>query len=642
MLAAESIEKTVIWTEESANMVQKVKKRKRRRNKVSLINTSNCRYELVRFVAQKFGIKESAENWNVFWTDLSTSVQRCKDMKRYQRINHFPGMLEICRKDSLARNLNRLYKAFPAEYDIFPKTWCLPSDIADVAEYAKSHRGRCFIVKPDLGCQGRGIAITRNINQLKTYERMICQLYIHRPFLIDGFKFDLRIYTLITSCDPLRIFVYNEGLARFATVQYKEPNSQNATNMYMHLTNYSVNKHSRAYNVDDIEGSKRKLSTINQWFQANNYSVSKIWSSIDDVIIKTIVVSLPTLKHYYHTCFPNHTSSHACFEILGMDFMFDSDLKPFVLEVNHSPSFHTDTPIDHDVKEALLHDTFNILNLAHNDRAKILNEDKKRIRERLLAVAYHSPDWTKDSSDDLITQHRIEWENSHMGNYRKIYPNARSDYYDKFVAARQNAMLAETMTPKQKETAAKLAGESPRQFKKPPKEVETAKAKIPKIVRCSFAPCPINEADERERLLAMEKRSFLIQSRGIIEKVYENFKKAGLLRMADQVKFGRSDQWGDDARKTALEGKLEDFDKNMVQVIDCIAKTTGPNPGVPANFNASLQKKVNFILPKNCDKPGRKEANDPKRKSAKSSPEEPAYGKIAAKNLKNTVTNVQA
>ena len=56
---------------------------------------------------------------------------------------------------------------------------------------------------------------------------MICQQYVAKPFLIDGFKFDLRIYILISSCDPLRIFVYKDGLARFATVQYSEPSNSN-------------------------------------------------------------------------------------------------------------------------------------------------------------------------------------------------------------------------------------------------------------------------------------------------------------------------------------------------------------------------------------------------------------------------------
>lgn len=52
-------------------------------------------------------------------------------------------------------------------------------------------------------------------------------LFFSQPFLIDGFKFDMRIYVLVTSCDPLRIFVYKEGLARFATMRYIDPSSRN-------------------------------------------------------------------------------------------------------------------------------------------------------------------------------------------------------------------------------------------------------------------------------------------------------------------------------------------------------------------------------------------------------------------------------
>jgi len=71
-------------------------------------------------------------------------------------------------------------------------------------------------------------------------------------FLIEELKFDLRIYVLVTCCDPLRVFLYKDGLVRFATVPYKIPSSDNFDNLYMHLTNYSINKYSLKYrfNVD--------------------------------------------------------------------------------------------------------------------------------------------------------------------------------------------------------------------------------------------------------------------------------------------------------------------------------------------------------------------------------------------------------
>jgi len=76
------------------------------------------------------------------------------------------------------------------------------------------------------------------------YDRCVVQRYMHKPYLIDGLKFDMRIYVLVAGIDPLRIFVYEEGLARFATEEYRPPRSENLDNKFMHLTNYAINKES--------------------------------------------------------------------------------------------------------------------------------------------------------------------------------------------------------------------------------------------------------------------------------------------------------------------------------------------------------------------------------------------------------------
>ena len=56
----------------------------------------------------------------------------------------------------------------------------------------------------------------------------------------------------------------------------------------------------------------------------------------------------------------------------------------YILQVNHSPSFHTDAPLDKEVKEGLLHDTFTLLNLNANEKKRCIEEDRKRVKERLL------------------------------------------------------------------------------------------------------------------------------------------------------------------------------------------------------------------------------------------------------------------
>lgn len=87
-----------------------------------------------------------------------------------------------------------------------------------------------------------------------------------KPYLIDGLKFDLRIYVLILGVDPLRIFMFKEGLARFATNEYVGPTKQNLDNLFMHLTNYAINRKSEAFvknaDEDDDSGHKRSLSSV--------------------------------------------------------------------------------------------------------------------------------------------------------------------------------------------------------------------------------------------------------------------------------------------------------------------------------------------------------------------------------------------
>ncbi|KAJ1135599.1 hypothetical protein NDU88_002037 [Pleurodeles waltl] len=414
----------------------RTRRKKKRKNRRLVINLSNCKYESVRRAARRYGLRESCDtnDWSLFWTDCSVSLDRALDMKGYQKINHFPGMSEICRKDTLARNMSRMQKLFPKEYHLLPRTWCLPADYGDLQAYGRARKHKTYICKPDTGCQGRGIFITRSLKDIGTGEDMICQLYISKPFIVDGFKFDLRVYVLVTSCDPLRIFVYNEGLARFATTCYSDPSQNNLDEVCMHLTNYSINKHSENFIRDDDSGSKRKLSTINKYLQDHGYDTVRIWADIEDVIIKTLISAHPTIKHNYTSCFPSHSAGSACFEILGFDILLDRKLRPWLLEVNHSPSFSTDSRLDREVKDALLYDTLVLINLGACSKKKVLEEERQRVRDRL-----NPPGTSKESRVEKQKSVPVAWleqvelhEEKNMGGFRRIYPTKDAEKYEKF------------------------------------------------------------------------------------------------------------------------------------------------------------------------------------------------------------------
>jgi hypothetical protein len=97
-----------------------------------------------------------------------------------------------------------------------------------------------WIVKPANLSRGRGIHLIDDINEVNIDELSVISKYIANPLLINGHKFDLRIYVLVTCYDPLRVYVFKEGLARFATETYSANIDKN--NNFVHLTNYSINK----------------------------------------------------------------------------------------------------------------------------------------------------------------------------------------------------------------------------------------------------------------------------------------------------------------------------------------------------------------------------------------------------------------
>jgi len=130
-------------------------------------------------------------------------------------------------------------RAHPDEFDFHAKSYVLPQD-RDLLDRDFEELGKeaVFIKKPPNAAQGHGISLVTRSEEVPTGKRLLVQRYIGEPYLIGNKKFDMRIYVAVTSWDPLRVYVYDEGLARFATKDYvpikssgnPKPNPQPNTN----------------------------------------------------------------------------------------------------------------------------------------------------------------------------------------------------------------------------------------------------------------------------------------------------------------------------------------------------------------------------------------------------------------------------
>ena len=226
--------------------------------------------------------------------------------------------------------------------------------------------------------RGNGIKVVNKWKDIPKSRPLIVQHYISKPHLINQTKYDLRIYVLVTSLCPLRIYLYDEGLVRFASNPYT---ADNATlgDVYMHLTNYSINKHNSAYQHNEDpekrEGQKWTLATLWQYFAERGIDSKAVWDRIRDMVIKTIISA-------EHSMYPlsraNLGSTYVSYELFGFDVLLDADLKPWLIEVNISPSLHSTSPLDLEVKSPLATEVFNIA------RFHVPNKISKKSQEAVI------------------------------------------------------------------------------------------------------------------------------------------------------------------------------------------------------------------------------------------------------------------
>ncbi|XP_020631477.1 tubulin polyglutamylase TTLL7-like [Orbicella faveolata] len=117
-----------------------------------------------------------------------------------------------------------------------------------------------------------------------------------------------------------------------------------------------------------------------------DYDVNFLWHNITDVLVKTLIVAQPHILHSYRMCRPGAPpgSESVCFELLGFDILLDRKLRPWLLEVNRSPSFGTDTKLDSEIKGGALCDALKLLNIRASDKRRGIAAEKAEAQKRLL------------------------------------------------------------------------------------------------------------------------------------------------------------------------------------------------------------------------------------------------------------------
>ncbi|KAG8583232.1 hypothetical protein GDO81_008330 [Engystomops pustulosus] len=361
---------------------------------------------------------QSETEWNLYWRTSAFQTSDHDNIKPWQRLNHHPKTAQMTKKDCLARHLKRMKGVYGSSYFEFsPVVFILPNDytkfLADYTKERHEKRSSYWICKPTDMSRGRGIFIFQDLKDLAYDSTVIVQKYITNPLLISGYKFDLRIYVCVTSFCPLTIYIYQEGLVRFATEKF---NLSSLDNIFAHLTNTSINKYSTSYSADKERvgsGCKWTFGQFRSYLRNIEADDALLWQRIYNIVTMTLLSIAPSIPQY-----PN------CFELFGFDILIDDTLKPWLLEVNYSPALSVDCPNDVTVKKSLINDIIDLLNYKSTD----MQRNQSRKASSLSNILRSSKQETSHIYD-IITQSSNEYEIGHLiqhGNLKENFDHLES------------------------------------------------------------------------------------------------------------------------------------------------------------------------------------------------------------------------
>ena len=316
--------------------------------------------------------------WNLYWSYGPPNIEFSK-LFSFQKVNHLINNRIVHRKDLLHKHITRvrkLNKKCNELFNIMPLTFLLSKEYVNFVEEFHRIKGtddyNIWIVKPVGKSRGKGIFLIDNISDVPLNDTFLVQKYLSSPLLLDeGYKFDMRIYCLVTSVNPLEMFLYKDGFARVSNEIY----SMDITNIKVHLTNAAIQNRQakKSKNFEKIYGGSKISLDMLKYKLRKQYGIdfdSVIWPQVKDIITKVFICCQNDIPYCPST-----------FEMFGFDVIIDSDLKCWLLEINSSPSLERSNVLDDEIKLPLVKDIMKIVDPVEVDKLALIN-----VLERVMKI----------------------------------------------------------------------------------------------------------------------------------------------------------------------------------------------------------------------------------------------------------------
>uniref|UniRef100_A0A182NCV4 Uncharacterized protein n=1 Tax=Anopheles dirus TaxID=7168 RepID=A0A182NCV4_9DIPT len=276
-------------------------------------------------VLQRLGIDQTSNDtneWDLLWAhDYPFRKINLQRMKRHQLVNHFPGSGFITNKVDLSTT----------KMQYIPAAFKLPAETAQFREFTAANPDMKFVQKHN---QHRHIQI-KSVDEIDfSNNDTFIQEFIDDPLLVDGYKFDIGVYTVITSLDPLRVYIYKgDILFRYCPVPYYPFNASDVDKYIVgddYLPTWEVPSLNQFYNKYGF-GMR---DSFDAYIRSTGRNPSTIWEQVEDAIRLLILKKEPSLT----ALLSRYANRRNFFEMMRFDLVVDNNLKVYLMEANMSPN----------------------------------------------------------------------------------------------------------------------------------------------------------------------------------------------------------------------------------------------------------------------------------------------------------------
>ncbi|CAG9312323.1 unnamed protein product [Blepharisma stoltei] len=351
-------------------------------------NNSSLIHNILGLRANWVEAENGRTNLHFIWHPTSVKIRfdRLMPYLPTQMANHFEFHAQLSNKMLLYSNMVSycklkamdITKLMPVTFPLNMESKDFTSQMSKFVGYFKSNSQNgtknLWLLKPSGFNRGRGIHIFNDISTLKNLladvqssaqnitkpkfaknpqltMKFVVQKYIESPLLIDGRKFDIRVWVLVTH--EYDCYFFSQGYIRTSSAPFTLTDDQ-LTSEYVHLTNNAIQKEGADYGKFE-DGNQLSFEFLHKYldqqFPNSKNSLGRIIAGMKELITH----SLRSVKGKL-----NPNQRQFCFEIFGYDFILDSTMKPWLIECNTNPCLELSSPLLQQLIPRMINDAFKL------------------------------------------------------------------------------------------------------------------------------------------------------------------------------------------------------------------------------------------------------------------------------------------